>query len=88
MEFDKKLYEKQLIGFLKNPSSVNRFKNLLKKGFNLSKPQSYGALKKFFKKSSLSGDVHLFGSRMMALGSRKSDLDVFVSIGEWKLLNC
>lgn len=68
----------ELLHFLNNPK---RLKNIVKRARNVAKVFNYGAVKNSLA-GKLSGEILFFGSRIMEMSHKLSDIDVFISIGE------
>lgn len=77
MEFNRH----ELLHFLKNPI---RLRNIVKKAKNLANENNYMAIKNKLKEK-LDCEIFFFGSRLMKMSHRQSDLDMFVSIGESRM---
>lgn len=67
----------ELVHFLRNPT---RLKNLVKRAKNLANEANYGAVKNSLRDKGY-GEIHFYGSRIMEMSRRLSDIDIFISVG-------
>lgn len=68
----------ELLHFLKNPK---RLKNVIKRARNVSREVSYNDVK-YNLTDKIVGEIFFFGSRLMEMSHKQSDIDVFISIGK------
>lgn len=74
-----KAKKNEIKDFLKHPERLDK---LMKKAGNYSDGRGcYGRLRKNLASLGVHGTIHYYGSRLMKMGVKASDLDIFIDLG-------